>query len=84
MDFVRKGSLQAEQIKGAAMEKYVVIKDADHFVPQHIFECGQCFRFNCETDGSYTLVAKKKVINVFKKETGFSPIKYKALTTSSI
>ncbi len=50
------------------MEKYVVIKEADHFVPQHIFECGQCFRFNREADGSYTLVAKNKVINVLKKE----------------
>lgn len=34
------------------------------FNPVHVFECGQCFRWNRENDGSYTGVAKKKVINV--------------------
>ncbi len=47
------------------MEKYVEIKGySDDFVPKHIFECGQCFRFKEEKDGSYTIVAKGKVINV--------------------
>ncbi len=32
-----------------------------------IFECGQCFRWNKEDDGSYTGVVKNSVINV-KKE----------------
>lgn len=49
------------------MEKYVEIKNigAD-FTPKHVFECGQCFRFEKEKDESYTIVAKNKVINVSK------------------
>ena len=33
----------------------------------HIFECGQCFRWNKEEDGSYTGIIKDSVINVQKK-----------------
>ena len=33
-----------------------------------IFDCGQCFRWNKEEDGSYTGVIKDSVINVQKKE----------------
>ena len=47
------------------MEKFIEIKGiTDDFVPKHIFECGQCFRFTKENDGSYTVVAKNRVINV--------------------
>ena len=47
------------------MEKYIEIKGiSDDFVPKHIFECGQCFRFAKEKDESYTVVAKNRVINV--------------------
>lgn len=47
------------------MKKYVEIKGYENdFVPKHIFECGQCFRFKKECDESYTIVAKGKVINV--------------------
>ncbi len=37
------------------------------FEPKHVFECGQCFRWLREEDGSYTGVVQGKVINV-KKE----------------
>ncbi len=51
------------------MENYVEIKGYDNdFVPRHIFECGQCFRFKKEKDNSYTLVAKNKVINISKRD----------------
>jgi len=40
---------------------------SEDFEPEHIFECGQCFRWNKEADGSYTGVAYNRVINV-KKE----------------
>ena len=43
------------------------IKNVDSFEPKHIFECGQCFRWNLEKDGSYTGVVGNNVINV-KKE----------------
>ncbi|MEW9123811.1 MAG: DNA glycosylase, partial [Thermotaleaceae bacterium] len=33
----------------------------------HIFECGQCFRWWGEADGSYTLAAMGKVINVSRQ-----------------
>ncbi len=50
------------------MEKYVEIKGySDEFIPKHIFECGQCFRYKKEQDDSYTLVAHGKVINVSLK-----------------
>ncbi len=47
----------------------VIIQDARDFEPRHIFECGQCFRWNEECDESFTGVAFGKVINV-KKEDG--------------
>ena len=37
------------------------------FEPKHIFECGQCFRWNKEQDNSYTGVVGKNILNV-KKE----------------
>lgn len=45
----------------------IIVENIDHFEPKHIFECGQCFRWNEEEDGSYTGVAYNRVINV-KKE----------------
>ena len=49
------------------MEQKYIIKNVDSFEPNHIFECGQCFRWNLEKDGSYTGVVGNNVINV-KKE----------------
>ena len=43
------------------------IENIKSFDPVHIFECGQCFRWNKEEDGSYTGVFKLNVVNV-KKE----------------
>lgn len=39
----------------------------DNFDPEHIFECGQAFRWTKEDDGSYTNVAFSRVINVSKE-----------------
>jgi len=39
---------------------------SEEFEPKHIFECGQCFRWNREEDGSYTGVVQNKVLNVKK------------------
>lgn len=50
------------------MNNYVELKGyAEDFVPRHVFECGQCFRFEKLPDDSYTIVAKGKVINVSAK-----------------
>ena len=40
------------------------IKNQDSFKLKDIFECGQCFRWNEENDGSYTGVWKNNVVNV--------------------
>jgi N-glycosylase/DNA lyase len=42
----------------------ITIHDIKDFDANHIFECGQCFRWNKEEDGSYTGMVKNKVINL--------------------
>lgn len=46
-----------------------IIKLEKDFSPEHTFDCGQCFRWNKESDGSYSGVAFKKAVNV-KYENG--------------
>ena len=45
------------------------LKNQSDFELAHIFECGQCFRWNKNDDGSYTGVIKDGVLNV-KKVSG--------------
>lgn len=45
----------------------IIIKGVSDFEPKHIFECGQCFRWDKEPDGSYTGVVKNKILNVSKE-----------------
>ena len=45
-------------------EQYAEIKNVNSFNLEHIFECGQCFRWNLEDDGSYTGVIRNNVLNV--------------------
>lgn len=49
-----------------AKDNKVIIKDFKDFEPKHTFECGQCFRWNLEYNGSYTGVAYGKVLNIYK------------------
>lgn len=49
-------------------ETGIIVKDVEDFDPVHIFDCGQCFRWIREEDGSYTGVAMGKVINVKRDE----------------
>lgn len=51
------------------MEQEYILDNCNSFEPKHIFECGQCFRWNKEEDGSYTGIFGNNVINV-KKENG--------------
>lgn len=46
----------------------VILKNMRDFEPKHIFECGQCFRWDLEDDGSYTGVAYGKILNVKKED----------------
>ncbi|MBZ9621766.1 8-oxoguanine DNA glycosylase [Clostridium sp. FP2] len=45
----------------------IIIKDVENFELDHIFECGQCFRWNKQASGNYIGVAYGKVIEVEKK-----------------
>ena len=47
-------------------EQRYVIKNQESFELNHIFDCGQCFRWNKQEDGSYTGVFKGNVLNVQK------------------
>ena len=49
-------------------EQYYKIENQESFEPKHIFECGQCFRWNLEDDGSYTGVFNENVLNVKKEK----------------
>lgn len=42
----------------------IIVKGVRDFNPVHVFECGQCFRWLKQSDGSYTGVVKGKVINI--------------------
>lgn len=44
----------------------IKLQNVDSFNLQHIFECGQCFRWNKNEDNSYTGIVKEKVLNVRK------------------
>lgn len=48
-------------------EQRFILKNQKSFELKDIFECGQCFRWNLQEDGSYTGVIKDAIINV-KKE----------------
>ena len=49
-------------------EQKYIIDNQESFELEDIFECGQCFRWNKQEDGSYTGVIKNAVINVKKEE----------------
>lgn len=49
-------------------EQRLIINKID-FEPEHIFECGQCFRWKKQIDESYTGIFQKNVLNV-RKENG--------------
>ena len=49
-------------------EQKYILKNPDSFNLKDIFECGQCFRWNKQEDGSYTGVFKHNVLNVKKEE----------------
>jgi N-glycosylase/DNA lyase len=46
------------------IENGLILEAVSDFDAKHIFECGQCFRWTKEEDGSYTGIAFGKVLNV--------------------
>lgn len=49
-------------------EQKIKLYGIDSFELKDIFECGQCFRWNLQKDGSYTGVFGKNVLNVKKQQ----------------
>lgn len=45
-------------------ERKIRIEQVRDFHPDHIFDCGQCFRWSREGDGSYTGIAGGKIANI--------------------
>ena len=48
------------------IEQIYTLKNPKSFELKDIFDCGQCFRWNTEEDGSYTGVFGKNILNVKK------------------
>lgn len=49
-------------------EQKFELKNVNSFNLEHIFECGQCFRWNKKDDGSYVGVVGENVINIKKND----------------
>lgn len=49
-------------------EQKYILENCKSFEPVDIFECGQCFRWNRQDDGSYIGVFGKNVLNVKKEK----------------
>ncbi len=47
-------------------EQKIIIKNVDSFEPKDIFECGQCFRWNIQKDGSYIGIFGQNVLKIKK------------------
>jgi len=54
------------------MEQEYILKNPKSFNLEHIFECGQCFRWNKQEDGSYTGIFKENVLNVKQNGSDFT------------
>lgn len=48
-------------------EQKIKLKNVDSFELKDIFECGQCFRWNEEKDGSYTGIVGENILNIRKE-----------------
>ena len=44
-----------------------ILKNTDSFELNHIFDCGQCFRRNEQSDWSYTWIFWNNILNAQKK-----------------
>ena len=52
-------------------EQQYILKNPKTFELKDIFECGQCFRWNKEENGSYTGIWKENVVNIKKEGQDF-------------
>lgn len=47
----------------------IVLEDIKDFELPHIFECGQCFRWDMLEDGSYVGIAEGKAVKIYKSDS---------------
>lgn len=69
--YKQKQDGQAMEYKGYKVEEKensIEVQGVKDFNPVHVFECGQCFRWLKQEDGSYTGIVRDKVANVSFKE----------------
>ena len=52
-------------------EQQYILKNPKTFNLKDIFECGQCFRWNKEENGSYTGIWKENIVNIKKEGQDF-------------
>lgn len=52
------------------MEQEYILKNIKSFELEHIFECGQCFRWQKNKDKSYTIIFQKNILNIKKGKDG--------------
>ena len=57
--------MESNEIGDKKMQQYI-LKNPKTFNMKDIFECGQCFRWNEQEDGSYTGIWKENVVNIKK------------------
>jgi N-glycosylase/DNA lyase len=62
--YYRKRRGEIISMRVSEIQNGLLLEDIKHFDAKHIFECGQCFRWNREEDDSYTGVAYGRVLNV--------------------
>lgn len=66
---MQENSLEIQnKYKIVEIENDLIIEGITDFNPIHTFECGQCFRWLRQIDGSYNGNAKGKYINISMKE----------------
>ena len=68
--FIKKNVTIFPVIKMDEKTDFYIIETKDDFDLEKIFECGQCFRWNQNEDGSYTGVAMGKAARIWKDENG--------------
>lgn len=65
---MRVKDMKIKNIEIKEIDNGLILENVHDFNAKHIFECGQCFRWKPEQDGSYTGIAFRKVINVKSDE----------------
>ena len=68
MATVISGKDLSQELKDNMKEQVYVLENVQDFELEHIFECGQCFRWNKEEDSSYTGVVGSNVLKVRKEQ----------------